>query len=213
MIDAIRSYMQVATGIIESTAAKAKDAATAIVSQGLETRAEDIGSQVSVIAEDLIEQGRTNREVMIGIVRTEVDRAVGRMGFVREEELAAVRKHVQRLEQELVARSNQAAGIATTAVSTAANAGSAVRDAASKAAAAMPTKKADSGAPSAPAPARPAKQAPAKRTPAKQAPAKKASVKKAPAKKAPVKKAPPRKSPAKTASAHPRDAGQGSGGE
>lgn len=30
-----------------------------------------------------------------GLVKTEVDRAVGRMGFVREEELAAVRRHVQ----------------------------------------------------------------------------------------------------------------------
>ena len=31
----------------------------------------------------------------------EVDRAAGRMGFVREEELAAVRRHVARLEDQV----------------------------------------------------------------------------------------------------------------
>ena len=44
---------------------------------------------------------RTNRDLLTGLVRTEVDRAVGRMGFVREEELAAVRKHVQRLARRV----------------------------------------------------------------------------------------------------------------
>lgn len=142
MIEAIRSYVQLAAGIVEASAARAKDAATSVVAQGLETRAEDIGSHVTVIAEDLIEQGRTNREVVIGIVRTEVDRAVGRMGFVREEELAAVRKHVQRLEQELMDRTGQAASLASSAVSTATSAGSAMRGAAAKAAAsAVPARK------------------------------------------------------------------------
>jgi cell division protein FtsB len=35
------------------------------------------------------------------MIRTEVDKAVGRMGFVREDELAALRRHVQRLEGEI----------------------------------------------------------------------------------------------------------------
>ncbi|MDP3972119.1 MAG: hypothetical protein Q8P61_04310, partial [Candidatus Nanopelagicales bacterium] len=113
MIDALRSYLELAEGMAESAVARARDTATALITQSLETRAEDLGNQVTVIAEDLIEQSRTNREVMIGIVRTEVDRAVGRMGFVREEELAAVRKHVQRLEQELLSRTGMAAGLAT----------------------------------------------------------------------------------------------------
>ncbi len=32
------------------------------------------------------------------MIRTEVDRAVGRLGFVREDELAALRARVERLE-------------------------------------------------------------------------------------------------------------------
>ena len=34
-------------------------------------------------------------------IEAEVDKAVGRMGFVREDELAALRRHVQRLESEV----------------------------------------------------------------------------------------------------------------
>ena len=39
--------------------------------------------------------------MLTGLVRAEVDRAAGRLGFVREEELAAVRRHVSRLETQL----------------------------------------------------------------------------------------------------------------
>ncbi len=215
MIDALRSYFQLAEGMAESAVARARDAATTLVAQGLETRAEDLGSQVTVIAEDLIEQGRTNREVMLGIVRTEVDRAVGRMGFVREEELAAVRKHVQRLEQELMAQTGRATALATTAASTAAGkaaeAGSAVRDAAVKAVAATgitgdsgQDSGRDSGqsaASSATGPAPTAAAAPVKTPAVKKAAAKKAPAKKT-ARKAPVKKAAAKKAPAeKTAKA------------
>ncbi|MFI0432996.1 MAG: hypothetical protein ACH36H_07610 [Candidatus Nanopelagicales bacterium] len=104
MIDAVKSYVQMASGILEATAAKAKQTAEQVVSQGMEsgTRApEQMAGQLALIAEDLMEQSRTNRELVVGLVRTEVDRAVGRVGFVREEELAAVRAHVDRLEGQL----------------------------------------------------------------------------------------------------------------
>jgi len=104
VIDAVKSYVQMASGILEATAAKAKQTAEQVVSQGMEsgTRApEQMAGQLALIAEDLMEQSRTNRELVVGLVRTEVDRAVGRVGFVREEELAAVRAHVDRLEGQL----------------------------------------------------------------------------------------------------------------
>ena len=93
--------MQLAAGLLESTTEMAKDSATHLLNQGVEAGQkgpEVVSMQVQGIAEDLIEQGRTNRELMVGLVRTEVERTVGRMGFVREEELAAVRKHVERLD-------------------------------------------------------------------------------------------------------------------
>lgn len=122
MIDALRSYLQLASGLAEATAGKARDAASALMAQGAEAGVkgpEMLSAQVQGIAEDLLEQSRTNRELLLGLVRTEVDRTVGRMGFVREEELAAVRRHVQRLEAQINRRSEQAVGAAGAAVNTA----------------------------------------------------------------------------------------------
>ena len=117
--------MQLATGLIESTSERAKESASALINQGVEAGSkgpEVVSAQVQEIADDLIEQGRTNRELMVGLIRTEVERAVGRMGFVREEELAAVRKHVERLERKLNQRGDQASAAANLAVSTATSA-------------------------------------------------------------------------------------------
>ena len=110
MIDAVKSYLQMASGLVEASAAKAMEAAQGLVSSGLEsgTKApEQMATQVATIAEDLLAQSRTNRELLVGLVRTEVERAVGRIGFVREEELAAVRAHVDRLEREINERLSQ----------------------------------------------------------------------------------------------------------
>ena len=128
--------MQLAAGLVESTAEKAKESAEALISQGVEAGSrgpEVFSGQVQGIAEDLIEQGRTNRELLIGLIRTEVERTVGRMGFVREEELAAVRKHVERLEREVNQRGDQAADAAKLGVSVAASAVPATTKAAAKA--------------------------------------------------------------------------------
>lgn len=121
MIDALRSYLQLASGLAEVSAAKAKEAAASLAAQGSDASKtpEALSTGLQTIAEDLVEQSRTNTDILVGLVKTEVDRAVGRMGFVREEELAAVRRHVQRLEAQLGSRSGQAVGAAGTAVSAA----------------------------------------------------------------------------------------------
>ena len=115
MLDALRGYVQLATGLTEVTMAKAREAAAALLAQGLDlgnvpdvpgkdsavSAATVAASQVQGLADDLLETSKQNRELLTGLVRTEVDRAAGRLGFVREEELAAVRRHVSRLETQL----------------------------------------------------------------------------------------------------------------
>lgn len=217
MIDALRSYLQLASGFVEATASKAKESAASLISQGLESGAPEISAQVTEIAEDLLEQSRTNRELLLGLIRTEIDRNIGRMGFVREEELAAVRKHVLRLEQELVTRSGQATGLASAAVNTAASAGNAILDAASVAAASAANSAAGVAKAAQPRAARP-KQPPADEShpaPSHAAvPVGEAPVKKAPARKSSagtaVKKAPAKKAPSKAATVPP--AGTADGG-
>ncbi len=103
MLDDIRGYLQMASGLTEVTAAKAREIAMALVGQGmnLSTKAPDVVGQVQELADDLVATSKGNRDLLTGMIRTEVDKAVGRMGFVREDELAALRRHVQRLESEI----------------------------------------------------------------------------------------------------------------
>ena len=106
MLDDLRTYVQMATGITEATTAKAKDAVSGLLASGiaLTTRAvpaPEMVGQVQELADDLVATSRNNRELLTGVIRAEVDKAVGRMGFVREDELAALRRHVQRLEAEV----------------------------------------------------------------------------------------------------------------
>ncbi len=162
MLDALRGYVQLATGLTEVTVAKAREAAMALISQGLDlekvpvvpgrdsavSAATVAASQVQGLADDLLETSKQNRELLTGVVRTEVDRAAGRLGFVREEELAAVRRHVSRLETQLAEVRAQIGS---------ANAGpaaAAVAPAAAPAKKKIPVKKkvAPAAAPAAPAP-------------------------------------------------------------
>jgi polyhydroxyalkanoate synthesis regulator phasin len=106
VLDDLRSYLQMATGLTEATTAKAKEVVVGLLSQGmsLSTKAmpaPEMMGQVQELADDLVSTSRNNREALVGMIRAEVDRAVGRMGFVREDELAALRRHVQRLEKQI----------------------------------------------------------------------------------------------------------------
>ena len=105
MLEGLRGYVQLATGLTEVTAAKARDAAMALVSQGMQVsgKTTDVVGSVQDLADDLVTTSKENREMLVGLIRTEVDRAVGRMGFVREDELAALRARVEGLEAELKA--------------------------------------------------------------------------------------------------------------
>ena len=100
MMDALKGYVQLATGLTEVTAAKARDAASALVNQGMQWtgKSSDAMESVQDIADDLLVTLQENREALMEMICTEVDRAVGRLGFVREDELAALRARVERLE-------------------------------------------------------------------------------------------------------------------
>lgn len=106
MLDDLRTYLQMAGGITEATTTKAREVVTGLLTTGLSLTSKampsgDMVGQVQELADDLVATSRNNREMLVGLIRSEVDRAVGRMGFVREDELAALRKHVQRLEKDL----------------------------------------------------------------------------------------------------------------
>lgn len=101
----LKNYVELASGLTEVTANKAKDAAMALIAQGLSLGTKqpaDVAATVQQAADDLMALSKTNRDMLIDMIRAEVDKAVGRMGFVREDELAAVRARVEKLEKEIV---------------------------------------------------------------------------------------------------------------
>ena len=63
----------------------------------------DVASSVVQAADDLMAQSKTNRDLLVGLIRTEVDKAIGRVGFVREDELAALRARVEKVEADCAA--------------------------------------------------------------------------------------------------------------
>jgi len=118
MLDAIKGYVELATGLTEVTVKRAQEAAQSLVNQSLSLLNTDsvpdvpgkdqavdaakvAANSVQELADELLETSKQNRELLTGLIRTEVDRSAGRMGFVREEELAAVRRHIARLENQI----------------------------------------------------------------------------------------------------------------
>lgn len=97
----VRNYLEMASGLTEATASKAMEVAGSLIAQGVSLGTKqpaDVASSVAQAADDLMAQSKTNRDLLIGLIRTEVDKAIGRVGFVREDELAALRLRVEKVE-------------------------------------------------------------------------------------------------------------------
>ncbi len=107
----VRNYLEMATGLTEATATKAMEVAGSLIAQGMSLGAKqpaDVASSVAQAADELMAQSKTNRDLLIGLIRTEVDRAIGRVGFVREDELAALRARVEKIESLLASAGGDA---------------------------------------------------------------------------------------------------------
>ena len=107
MIDSLRTYVTLVTGVTEATAAKAKEVASGLLDQGF---ARVSGTEsVQALADDVLSASEANRAMLVELIRSEIDKAAARVGFVREDELAALRARVERLERGSVADAAQSA--------------------------------------------------------------------------------------------------------
>jgi polyhydroxyalkanoate synthesis regulator phasin len=167
--DALKNYIALATGLTEVGRQRAVAASKALVAQG-----EATVEQVSSLAEDLVQTSRHNRELVTALVRSEVDKALARVGPATAAEVRRLTSRLQSLESTLRRRDPAPAAKETTAAKPApAKAAKPTSKATAKPAAKKPAKAAAK-------PAKPAATKPAKKAAAK-APAKPAA-KKAPAK-------------------------------
>ena len=83
--DAVRNYLGLAAGIGTLTQQRAVAAARALVSSG-----EATAEQVSSLADDLLATSKANREAVAGLVRVEIERALGRLGLATAEDVRAL---------------------------------------------------------------------------------------------------------------------------
>jgi hypothetical protein len=118
VLDAVRGYVQLASGLTDVTRQRAQQVARQLLEQGggvvdaamstskATSKAtskvpETIARQVQALTEELMATGRANRDLLVGLVRTEVERAVARLGLVDAEDLASMTRLVQRLQNQL----------------------------------------------------------------------------------------------------------------
>lgn len=93
VLDAVRGYLQLASGVTEMSRQRALSAARSMLSgSGSGTE------QVSSLAEDIVETSRSNRDALVALIRTELDRALSRLGLATAEEVAALSARITALE-------------------------------------------------------------------------------------------------------------------
>lgn len=116
MLDALKSYLALVNSVSEVTRQRA-----VAVAQGLVQQGEATAGQVSELAEEMLTQSRQNRDAVATLVRSEVDRALGRVGLAQIDEVTQLTERVHSLEatiRDLRASSAPAAGSGATAAHT-----------------------------------------------------------------------------------------------
>ena len=192
--EAVRGYVQLASGLGEMTKAKALEAAQGLLAL---PRADEIGKramQASVLADQILEAAKANRSNLIALVRTEIENALGRAEFARHSDVENARAAVASLSREVEElRASVLAGVAHSPL------GRMIPGMASSAVTTVPRRGWLREVPTGAAPGRP--RAAGTRTSAGSASATKTAAKKAAAKKTTAKKTTAKKTTAKKATA------------
>jgi polyhydroxyalkanoate synthesis regulator phasin len=103
MLEALRGYVTLASGLTEASRRKALDTARAVLSQAPGQDGAPAQRQMQQLADELLATARSNRELLRQLVRGEVQRAVHALGLVREAEFSALSARVERVERTLAA--------------------------------------------------------------------------------------------------------------
>ena len=96
VLDALKNYLTIATGLTEVTRQRATEAAKALVASG-EARA----GSVTTLAEDLLALSKSNREAVTALVRFEVERGLGRVGVAGADAVDALTARLAAVEARL----------------------------------------------------------------------------------------------------------------
>ena len=111
MRDALKNYLNLASGLTEVGRQRAVAASKALVAQG-----EATAEQVQSLAEDLVQTSRNNREMITSLVRNEVEKTLSRVGLATADEVQRLTKRLQTIEASVREASGRAADAAKAAV-------------------------------------------------------------------------------------------------
>jgi len=102
VVEAVQNYVNMVNGLSKMTRDRALATARALLAHaGLEDVANDASERVSKLAEEIMVASRANRELVENLVAAEVDKAAGRWGFVRTEDVDALREEIAELRLSL----------------------------------------------------------------------------------------------------------------
>lgn len=111
MRDALRSYLQIATGLTEMTVHRVTETARNLVEKSgvdleqvlpsqVAQQAQAVPQYVQQVADELFATGKANRDLLVGVVRGEVDKAMGRLRPWGDD-VKAVRQDLERVERRV----------------------------------------------------------------------------------------------------------------
>ena len=112
VLDGLRGYIQLASGLTDVTRDRARAVVKSVLAQGEAgvgvVVPTPVRTQVGALTDDLLATSRANRDLLLNLVRAEVERSVARLGLVSGQELAAatrrstsLERRVEELEDEL----------------------------------------------------------------------------------------------------------------
>jgi len=104
-VDALRGYVALVSGLTEVSRQRAVAQAKALLADGsldpVVEAGRQAGTQVQALADDIVATGRANRDLLVGLVRAEVERAVGSLGLAGTDEVSALQAQVDRLTRRV----------------------------------------------------------------------------------------------------------------
>src|SRR5687767_4125818 len=110
MQEAVRTYLELAMGLTETSRKKVRKVVKEAVGKGGAT-----ADQVRALTTDLLTVNSANRKALANLVRFEVDRALGMVGLAKAEEITELTARVRELERQLrLAETEAAAGSEST---------------------------------------------------------------------------------------------------
>ncbi|MGV1010392.1 MAG: hypothetical protein ACOYBY_17630 [Dermatophilaceae bacterium] len=103
LMDAIRGYIQIASGLTDATSEKAKEVAQSLLSVAGIANPNEVAGQVSGMAEEVMSTAKAQRANLIALVRAEVTTVVDSSGLARSADLDALKSRLAKLASEVEA--------------------------------------------------------------------------------------------------------------